>query len=750
MSVIFCNAVPYNSNALYRCGESKVKPIPLPLDRLSSNQKGKEKYKRSLDSEFHDFNIFLDLNNFDDDIKKYNLKNKRDLFVTGMEKAVKTLQSLLKVKSPGNFYFYDEDLRDYDIYNWDKTKIGTKLAEQDIGMEDLGIDLYIFINLGVKEEFGENIYANAQAIYMNPITGQPLLGIVNINIAEDYSKKNSLEFFQGMILHEFTHILGFEKYYFINYFHNYFTKIDKYGYERAYINSTKVLQVAKKYFNCDNIDGVELENDGGEGTFGSHWEGRILLGEYMNGYVDILDQAISEFTLALLEDSGYYKANYYTGGLMQYGKNKGCKFLNSECMVNGKIDPEFSNEFFDKITNKINGVDTSCSSGRQSRAYHCLIDYNYDIPKEYRYFNLKNRGGQFFADYCPISVYLNEEQKNIYNTGRCSKIGGDNYGSFIPYKYSGSNIKYYPSGTLTSITGETLSENSFCVLSSLISKKVSNYNIYSKTLRAVCFQMHCSDRSLTIQINNNFKVCPRAGGKINSPNFEGYLLCPDYNLICSGTVLCNDMFDCVEKKSILKDVEYDYIPRTSQNYDQILNDKIEEDDYELSKNGKCPENCSECNEKGKCLVCKGGMILDKENKCNNCPAGKYALKGGNICNDCPVGYYSNDGSSFCIKCDTGFYSSKGSSKCLKCPDGFYPSVDASSCKPKCNNGQYLSANKCYSCIAGTYSLAGAINCLNCPAGTYSNKGASSCTNCTAGKYSNISSSQCDYCPAGTY
>jgi hypothetical protein len=71
--------------------------------------------------------------------------------------------------------------------------------------------------------------------------------------------------------------------------------------------------------------------------------------------------------------------------------------------------------------------------------------------------------------------------------------------------------------------------------------------------------MHCSDRSLTIQINNDFIVCPRAGGKINALNYNGYLSCPDYNLICSGSVLCNDMFDCVEKRSLLKDDSvYDY------------------------------------------------------------------------------------------------------------------------------------------------------------------------------------------------
>ncbi len=41
---------------------------------------------------------------------------------------------------------------------------------------------------------------------------------------------------------------------------------------------------------------------------------------------------ISEFTLALVEESGWYKANYYTGGLMRFGKNKGCAFIEKNCL----------------------------------------------------------------------------------------------------------------------------------------------------------------------------------------------------------------------------------------------------------------------------------------------------------------------------------------------------------------------------------------------------------------------------------
>ena len=62
----------------------------------------------------------------------------------------------------------------------------------------------------------------------------------------------------------------------------------------------------------------------------------------MNGVIYPEELVISEFTLALLEDTGYYKANYYTGGLMRYGKGKGCDFIKKRC-VNSS---QFSKAFF--------------------------------------------------------------------------------------------------------------------------------------------------------------------------------------------------------------------------------------------------------------------------------------------------------------------------------------------------------------------------------------------------------------------
>ena len=42
------------------------------------------------------------------------------------------------------------------------------------------------------------------------------------------------------------------------------------------------MSFAKKYFNYSSITGVELERSTKDIIVDSHWEARILLGEYMN------------------------------------------------------------------------------------------------------------------------------------------------------------------------------------------------------------------------------------------------------------------------------------------------------------------------------------------------------------------------------------------------------------------------------------------------------------------------------------
>ena len=512
----------------FRCGADSDKTFSKFMDATSVNDSNSHYRDRRLDSDgFKDFHIYLDTYNLEEEMIKYNMTHYRDFLIDSMTKAIKTLESLLKVKTQGCYYFTDEQIKSIFINNWDKTLIGDDAYKNhSITTCTLDIDLFIFARFGEDGELGSSTLASAGARCLEPGTKRPILGIVNINRFVDYSKINSREYFQSIIIHEFTHILGFAGSFFENYFHNVFKKPDKYNITRIYINSTKVVEVAKKYFNCPDIEGVELEDFGGSGTAGSHWEARILLGDYMNGIVYPEEQVISEFTLALLEDSGYYKANYYTGGLMRYGKNKGCKFVRDRCVNNNEIDPYFENEFYDSLNSK-NSINPSCSSGRQSRTYYALWIYD-SIPDYYQYFNKNSTGGFSPADYCPVARNHNHETKLGYYIGNCN-IGNGEYGSKIIYSNNSYSLNS-KNEELKEINGEVYSEHSFCFLSSLTKKSEPMVDFYSQNIRAVCYESFCSSESLTIKIHDNYIVCPRAGGKIQIEDYGGYFLCPDQKL----------------------------------------------------------------------------------------------------------------------------------------------------------------------------------------------------------------------------
>ena len=110
------------------------------------------------------------------------------------------------------------------------------------------------------------------------------------------------------------------------------------------------------------------------------------------------DQVISEFTLTLLSQLGWYKINNFTGGLMKFGKNKGCEFLSQDCVTiddDGKASSKFYNEFcsFDSIN--------TCSPGRQSRGY-CFTGSNKPSGTKYERQGWDEKYGIDFIEYCPV------------------------------------------------------------------------------------------------------------------------------------------------------------------------------------------------------------------------------------------------------------------------------------------------------------------------------------------------------------
>jgi hypothetical protein len=91
-------------------------------------------------------------------------------------------------------------------------------------------------------------------------------------------------------IHEMAHALGFANNLFEDYIkpngENYtlekITKTNIINVRKVIkIITPKVVELARETFGCSDLDGLELEQQGGQGTAGSHWEKRIMYADFM-------------------------------------------------------------------------------------------------------------------------------------------------------------------------------------------------------------------------------------------------------------------------------------------------------------------------------------------------------------------------------------------------------------------------------------------------------------------------------------
>ena len=673
-----------NKNFKIKCGVDKIKSQPQNYN--ASQYQNQDIKHRKLDSNDEYQSIRIHISNRALNLYLYTYLSLRNKFRNNLNEVVDYIEKLIKVKPYNQNIRIDRDvLINNNLCYGDESDI---ICDDTITGQGINTDLVIFpIILPIFEP--SLMYS--QNIFKDSLTNRTI--VAGLFISPLVLSKNYSDFYyKSLFFHEITHILGF-LYDSFQYFpggleNTIKTQIDSRGINRTYIITPKVVQLAKKYYNCDNIIGLELEDQkDDEEHISSHWEGRILLGEYMNSIQYKPEVVLSEFTLALLEDSGWYKVNYFTGGLMRFGKNKGCNFLNNDCCNNAGIT-FFKNEFFDLVDNN----NPSCSSGRLSRTYNKYREYDIFSNDIYRRFTNNNKIGGIAknADYCLTFIDIESEDNhdNMY-LGNC-KIGNGNYGSNIIY----NDHNIYKNSENEEELQEKYSNNSFCILSEVFPKGNTNeeniafINKYNSIIHPICYEMFCSNYSLTIKIKDQYVVCPRKGGKVEiNGNFQGYIYCPDYNLICTGTIMCNDMFDCIEKGSEPRNSTYDYEfnneKTSSQKISQIKNENLVYG-YEINENGICPAYCSQCKNIKRCFKCIEGFILlgNKEN--DNDPI---------ICDNrtnTSIGYFIKENVNYpCIEycniCNSSF-------DCLKCDNIHKTNYDRTQCIDKVENCESYSGH----------------------------------------------------------
>ncbi|VDN02329.1 unnamed protein product [Thelazia callipaeda] len=300
----------------------------------------------------------------------------------------------------------------------------------------------------------------------------------------------------------------------------------------------RVQQEAQLHFNCSTLEGAELENQGGDGTAFTHWEKRLFENEAMTG-THTQNPVYSRLTLALLEDSGWYKANYSAAEYLHWGRNLGCEFAMKSCgdwirtrREKNLLPVPFCDEI--KHDGKRSLATTRCTALRDSLALCNLMPYRHPIPMEYRNFVLLDEvqngntvyygGSVELADYCPYNQEFEWKASNSTDRrdSRCELVG-----NFAPI-HTNSILEVY-------------GNQSKCFdLATLWTERKCGHIRTFMQYKAGCYQYECHEGRLHISVFNESLSYPcyfvgqyiHIKKIINGWLREGIIICPPCNEIC--------------------------------------------------------------------------------------------------------------------------------------------------------------------------------------------------------------------------
>ncbi|KAK6115839.1 hypothetical protein DH2020_008108 [Rehmannia glutinosa] len=305
----------------------------------------------------------------------------------------------------------------------------------------------------------------------------------HVNVAPRHLTAEAETLLSATLIHEVMHVLGFDPHAFAHFRDERKrrrTRVteqamdEKLGRVVTRVVLPRVIMHSRYHYGAfsQNFTGLELE-DGG-----SHWEKRLLMNEIMTGSVDTRS-VVSKMTLALLEDSGWYRANYSMADRLDWGRNQGTEFVTFPCNLWKGAYRCNSTQF------------SGCTYNREAEGYCPIVNYSGDLPEWARYFPQANKGGQSsLADYCTYFV--------AYSDGSCTD----------------TNSARAPDGML----GEMRGSSSRCMASSLVR---SGFVRGSTSQGNGCYQHRCINNSLEVAVDGLWKVCPEAGGPVKFPGFNG-------------------------------------------------------------------------------------------------------------------------------------------------------------------------------------------------------------------------------------
>jgi hypothetical protein len=292
------------------------------------------------------------------------------------------------------------------------------------------------------------------------------------------------------------------------------------------ISSPTVKRVVRNHFDCQTLGGARLSgpllnpSNRNECTF-FNLDLRYHFDEDMTKIAQNQDAAyaISPLSLALLEDSSWYKANFRAATTPTFGRGAGCGFVEGDCISKGNI-PDYSVGYFCSSSEAL-GARSGCDHTHHNKAGCDLIPYA-NPPENFQYFQPDNPdfGSQFSdVDYCPM------RSKHLIS---CSS---EKVTSTLIGESFEENSRCYETDAGIPVCLETICNPLEKTLSFLVQGKI----------------FHCSYHGQVINVGSGYSVvCPRIAAVCPD------LVCPSN---CSGKGTCDY---CKEVPECICDNPFDH------------------------------------------------------------------------------------------------------------------------------------------------------------------------------------------------
>ncbi|KAB1220534.1 Leishmanolysin-like peptidase [Morella rubra] len=325
----------------------------------------------------------------------------------------------------------------------------------------------------------------------------------HVNVAPRHLTAEAETLLSATLIHEVMHVLGFDPHAFSHFRDERKRRRsqvteqvvdEKLGRIVTRVVLPRVVMHSRHHYGAfsENFTGLELEDGGGRGTSGSHWEKRLLMNEIMTGSVDTRS-VVSKMTLALLEDSGWYQANYSMADRLDWGRNQGTEFVTSPCNL--------WKGAYHCNTTQLSG----CTYNREAEGYCPIVSYSGDLPHWARYFPQANKGGQSsLADYCTYFV--------AYSDGSCTD----------------TNSARAPDRMLGEVRGSSSRSDLWLELS-----QPSVYGLIISADR-VCTRFYDPGKwllSAQVAVDGMWKVCPEGGGPTQFTGFNAQAQFLDLDIV---------------------------------------------------------------------------------------------------------------------------------------------------------------------------------------------------------------------------